>query len=220
MNRALALLTIVAAAAGCGAVAPDGETGAAYTSSIPAPAIGCTSGYFEVDIKLGVSTSTVDPWGAQTGVVVVYGDDPNMVIYGFNRTTQKIVWFKNGCTAADVVNFERYPQSERFCGGGTNNPGGGSGKGPPDPRWLGQCAPDTISNDAFVSWWYGPYDDGNKPWCNADGSGGCVPQTCKQLGYICDWEVDNCGQDVYCGACRTPPKCPCGGVAPDCRLCQ
>jgi hypothetical protein len=228
MTRLLTLVTLITVA-GCGA-APSGESTAAIdNNAINNPAIGCGSDYFAVDVKLGVGTSTVDPWGSQTGTVVIYGADPNLVIYGWNDTTKAVAWFMNGGTDADVTNFESYPQSRRFCGGGTDNPGGGSGKGPPDPRWLGQCAPNTLpSPDAFDSYWYGPYGTGNKwpignNWCSHYGEGGCVPQSCSALHLGCGWQTNNCGRSVYCGYCPPPPPppngCECGGTYPHCRLC-
>jgi hypothetical protein len=222
MTRLFTLATILIIA-GCG-TAPSGESSSAFTNFGPL----CEPGYFPVSLSLQVSSSSYNPWGAQTGVVVVYGDDPNMEIYGFNGDTNQVVWFMDYGTYADVDKFESYPQSKRFCGGGTNNPGAGSGKNPPDPRWLGQCAPSTLpSPDAFDSYWYGPYDFSNtwpvgNSWCSKYGEGGCVPLSCSALRLGCGWQSNNCGRSVYCGNCpKPPPHCPCGGTYPNhCMLCQ
>lgn len=219
MTRLFTFATLIAIA-GCGA-APSGESSAAFAAL-------CDPGYFPVSLSLAVSSSTYDPWGTQTGVVVVYGDDPNLEIYGFNDTTGTVAWFMDYGTYNDVINFESYPQSRRFCGGGTNNPGGGSGKGePPDPRWLGQCAPSTLpSPDAFDSYWYGPYGESNlwpvgNSWCSKYGEGGCVPQSCSALHLGCGSQLNNCGREVYCGNCPKPTKCECGGTYPNhCLRCQ
>ena len=235
MTRLLTLATLVAIAvalafAGCG-VAPTGESPAALAASSTGGGstglFGCGPDYFAVPVSLGVATSTVDPWGSHTGVVVVYGEDPNLVIYGYDSGASAVIWFMNGGTYADVTNFESYPQSRRFCGGGTDNGGGGTGKAPPDPRWLGQCAPNTLpSPDAFDAYWYGPYDLGNKwpvgdSWCSNYGEGGCVPQSCRALGLGCGYQTNNCGQSIYCGACPRPTKCECGGTYPNhCLLCE
>ena len=232
MTRLL-LVTLTIIAAGCG-VAPSGESeGAVRTDTIigggggGGSTIGCGPDYFAVDLRLGVSTSTINPWSSHTGVVVVYGDDPNMVIYGVDETSNSVIWFMNYGTYGDVENFESYPQSMRFCGGGTNNPGAGSGKKDPDPRWLGQCAPNgLLGADAGDSYWYGPYDFSNT-WpagnslCSHYGEGGCVPQSCSALGLGCGYQTNNCGRTVYCGACPKPNKCQCGGTYPNhCLLCQ
>jgi hypothetical protein len=233
MTRLLLVLTIIAA--GCG-VAPTGETeGSVRLDTLSAggggggggTTIGCGPDYFAVDLRLGVSTSTINPWGPHTGVVVTYGDDPEMVIYGVDENSTSVVWFMNHGTGVDVSNFEAYPQSMRFCGGGTNNGSAGSGKKDPDPRWLGQCAPNALLGaDAADAYWYGPYDVSNSwpagdSWCSRDGEGGCVPQSCSALGLGCGYQTNNCGQSVYCGACPRPNKCPCGGTYPShCLLCR
>ncbi|HEY8041274.1 MAG TPA: hypothetical protein VIF15_15815, partial [Polyangiaceae bacterium] len=49
-------------------------------------------------------------------------------------------------------------------------------------------------------------DDGG-----GDGNGGCVPKTCKDLGFDCGPQGDGCGNVIQCGTCTLPQFCGGGG---------
>jgi len=42
---------------------------------------------------------------------------------------------------------------------------------------------------------------------------GCAPRTCKELGFTCGINADQCGSTVDCGACAAPELCGGGGFS-------
>jgi hypothetical protein len=220
MMRSLAVLALLSVATGCG-VAPTGASNEAEGPLFTLPPPRCSPGYTFMPFSYEVTTSTTDPWGSFTGIVVTYPTDTTYLVFGWDPATNQIEWYMQNATETDIDNFESYPQSSRWCGSGTNNPNGGSAKGGADPRIVpGICVPPEISSDASLAFVWGPVGGEEVYYCKAWGQGGCVPQSCSALGLGCGSQINNCGRSVYCGACPPPTKCECGGTWPNhCKLC-
>jgi hypothetical protein len=218
----VALMTI----AGCG-VGPSGE-GESAVSSAPYPGFGgggtCPYGGSFFDASYQVYSSSSNPWGSHTGVIVIYGSDDNWTAIGTDDPYTQAFWYMLNATNADVNQFESYPQSRRDCSGGQGNPGAGSSPkgGPPPCLRPGICLPSSIAGDVGNAYSYGPYGLTNSFMCRQWGGGGCVPLGCSSFSPRCGGHADGCGGSIYCGACPPPHgSCPCGGVYPNrCLLCQ
>lgn len=217
MKRGLLLVALMIA--GCGGVTSNGGA-ESDNSLIRPPSLGpCDASSFPVGPQFQVGDSSSDPWGSHTGTVVVYGDtDGALEIIGVDSTNHVIVWYMTQGSWSDVDRFESYPQSTRWCHGGSSSPGSGGSPGQStDPEFLGICVANSVWSDATQAYLYGPEGMGNKLYCDQYGAGGCVPQSCSALGYRCGSHVDNCGRTIWCGAC--PVFCLCGGTYPHCKVC-
>ena len=215
MNRILTLCCLFVIA-GCG-VAPSDETSQPLIRFAPC------SGAIAVGRVKEVYTSTVNPWGSRTGVVVASdpASDGTETIYGVDTTssgTDGIVWFMLEATDNDLYNFEAYPQSERFCGKVVGDgSAGGSPQLPNDPQFTGICVPSDIYSTAASWYTWGPPDLGNAYLCKDYSAGGCVPKGCSQITG-CGSQPDGCYNSyVTCRAC----SCLCG-VSPTglCFICK
>ena len=221
--RLFAIFALLSLAAGCG-VAPT-PAAATTASEATAPPTDCPPGYTqEVPYQARRYDSSTNPWGSVTGIIVSYPTDTTFQLFGYDPSQKLAIWYMLGATRADIDRFEQYPQTIRYCGISTDNGGAGSGKGfgDPHPHWFGACVPPSIQADAVDAASNGPSGgDSVADYCALYGKGGCVPQSCDDLGLGCGRQVDNCGQPIYCGPCSPPHGCPCGGAYPNhCLLCQ
>lgn len=204
MNRILTLCCLFVVA-GCG-VEPSNETSQAIIRVPPC------SGAIPVGRGAEVTTSTVNPWGSRTGVVVASdpSSDGTFRIYGVDTTSSGsagIVWFMLDANDNDLYNFEAYPQSERWCGKVVGDgSAGASPQVPSDPQFNGICVPSDIYATASTWYTWGPPDLGNEYLCIDYSTGGCVPKSCSQITG-CGAQPDGCFKSYE--TCR-PCSCPCG----------